>query len=233
MEFTISLLNVNWLNLKAICQTLLAQNIRHLHLDIMDGQFTPAVSFGASVVSHLKAQFPRLLLSGHFMVKIPPKQSLAQYLTPYVGLDSVIFHLEHLRSPQIAELKAWKQTTKKQIGLAITLTTPWTKIRPYLSGLDYVLLMLVPLGQGGQKLAAKGLQNLQAVLNYFQANRIKTAVIADGGINLLTLPLLPSKLDYAVLGSYCWQGRSLKTQLQKITTAWKGLQLQHGKPRRF
>lgn len=216
MQFTISLLNLNWFKLARVCQTLQKLAIKDLHLDIMDGHFSPTISFGAEISKQIKTTYPKFQLSGHFMVKLPSNKDWTTYLSPFMHLDSFIFHYEALKAAQIKTLFKWAKTNQKQVGLAISTSTAWTALKSYLPFLDYLLIMLVPLGKGGQKMEQAALFKLQDCLKYLQTQHLKVQVIADGGINFDTISACPLTLDYAVLGSYCWKGRSVAKQLTKI-----------------
>ncbi len=216
MQFTISLLNLNWFKLHAVCQSLQDAKVQNLHLDIMDGHFGPTISFGAAISKQLKTTFPTFQLSGHFMTKLPVQQTWTTYLAPFSHLDSFIVHYEAVTAKQRQAFFEWGKTNQKAIGLAIDLTTSWTKIKPYLADIQYLLVMLVPLGKGGQQMETHGLINLKACLKYCQSRQLNVKLIADGGINLATITSLPRSLDYAVLGSYCWKGQGVAEQLAKI-----------------
>ena len=220
MEWSVSLLNANWTQLATVVSTLKTAGINRLHLDIMDGHLTSQISFGAPFCRWLKPF--QMHLSGHFMVQIPAFQTISDYLANYLGvLDSYLLHYEALSATQIRALIAWKNQYQQQVGLAIQLGTDWRQLQPYLADLDLVLVMLVPIGQGGQKLTETALETLNSLINYCRQQHPTIRIIADGGINATTAPLLPSALTEAVVGSYCWKGSSIQQQIATLKLASK------------
>ncbi len=215
MKFTISFLNVNWFHIQSILQTLKSNHIIDLHLDIMDGHLTDQISFGATVTKQLANQPFRL--SGHFMTKLPSKTTFEKYLSPYLHLNSIIWQYEALSQFEIKQFLEWKtKHISSKIGFGITIPTDWKVLIPYLKQLDYVLIMLVNLGKGGQKMQTIAIKKLIAFQTYCQIHHPHIKIIADGGINLNTINQLPRNLDYAVLGSYCWKQPNLQHQLTAI-----------------
>ena len=88
-----SILNANFTILKEECKSLLKAGAGHLHLDVMDGNFVPNISFGMPVVEGLRKDFPDTYLDVHLMVAEPKKWVQDMHKS---GASSYVFHTEAL-----------------------------------------------------------------------------------------------------------------------------------------
>ena len=116
-----------------------------LHLDIMDGQFVPNISFGPAVVAAVRPHAKKLFFDVHLMCGKPEI-----LLEPFVkaGADQIIIHVE--LGEQVLPL-IWKiKQLGKKVGLAVNPPTAITAAQPYLDKIDLLLVMTVNPGFGGQ-----------------------------------------------------------------------------------
>ena len=115
------------------------------HLDIMDGVFVPNLSYGFPVVEAIakKAVKP---LDVHLMI-VEPEKYVDRFAK--VGADMISFHLNATENPSavLAQIRA----AGAQAGLAINPDFPVESLYPYLTECDFILLMSVFAGFGGQK----------------------------------------------------------------------------------
>lgn len=172
-----------------------------LHLDVMDGHFVPNLTFGLPIIKQLK-QITKLPLDVHLMVTNPEDyfQPLAE-----IGVQYVSFHPEtvyHLHR-QISSLKE----LNIKAGLALNPATPLSLLDSIFEELDFVLLMSVNPGFGGQKFIPSSLTKLQQ-LNLLKLERNKELLIEiDGGVNAEKAALLAEiGVDILVAGSYVFKG---------------------------
>jgi len=116
-----------------------------LHLDIMDGQFVPNISFGPAVVAAVRPHAKNLFFDVHLMCGKPEI-----LLEPFAaaGADLITVHVELAEKvPQLL----WKiKSLGKKVGLAVNPPTAITAARPYLEQIDLLLVMTVNPGFGGQ-----------------------------------------------------------------------------------
>ena len=120
-----------------------------LHLDIMDQQFVPNLSFGPGLVKSLR-QHSKLFFDVHLMVSNP-----FDMLLPFVdaGANGISFHIEATESRFTFPPKILINTIKKnglKCGIAIKPKTPFSILKKYLEFIDYVVVMSVEPGFGGQ-----------------------------------------------------------------------------------
>lgn len=155
-----------------------------LHLDVMDGQFVPTITFGPSMVKALKKR-TKLPLDVHIMIDTPER-----HVEAFVdaGADFLTFHIEttthaHRVAQQIRALGA-------KAGVALNPGTPPAAVEYLLPDVDVVLAMTVNPGYGGQKLIPQCLSKVRAIRSLLDEINPGAHVMVDGGINLETAPLV-------------------------------------------
>lgn len=173
-----SLLLCDFANLEREVRTLEEAGVPALHLDVMDGNFVPNLTYGMPIVAALR-KITRLPLDVHLMIE-RPERYLRQFAE--AGSDVITFHIEAAPDPRplIDEIHA----LGKKAGLALNPATPLGTLDAYLGDIDLVLVMSVPAGFGGQKFHDVALDKLQSL-----RERVRPEVIleVDGGVNASTI----------------------------------------------
>lgn len=148
------------------------------HLDIMDGTFVPNISFGFPVVEAVakKALKP---MDVHLMIVNPEK-----YVERFAkaGASMISFHYEAARekSPAVIDLI---HSLGVKAGIVINPDCPVESIFPYLPMVDFVLIMSVFAGFGGQKFIPESLERIAAVKAEFERiGRPDVPIEVDGGV---------------------------------------------------
>lgn len=154
-----------------------------LHVDVMDGTFVANQHGGPALVAALR-RFTKADLDCHLMIEHP-----ARSVTAYVdaGATSVTVHFEALSDPiQTAEAI---HTAGARAGLALRPTTPVADITAFVGHFDFVLVMTVEPGRGGQAFLVSSLPRIAEARQ--QVDRIGrgSRVQVDGGINRTTIGL--------------------------------------------
>ena len=168
----------------------------YLHLDVMDGNFVPNISFGAPVISSLR-KHSNLVFDVHLMVNEPDYliEDFAQFS------DIITVHAEaakHLNRT-IQLIKSFG----KKVGVALNPSTPLDVIKYDLANIDMVLIMTVNPGFGGQKFIPEMLQKIKDLRKINQNIDIEV----DGGINAETGKLVKEAgANVLVAGSYIFSG---------------------------
>ena len=148
------------------------------HLDIMDGSFVPNISFGFPVVEAI-AKAARKPLDVHLMIVHPEK-----YVERFAkaGASMLSFHYEAALEESGAILEQI-QALGVKAGIVINPDCPVQKIFPYLDKADFVLLMSVFAGFGGQKFIPESLERIAAVrAELDRRGRKEVPIEVDGGI---------------------------------------------------
>lgn len=149
-----------------------------LHLDIMDGNFVPNISFGPDVVAALRP-LTDMPFDVHLML-LHPKRYIEKFAQ--AGADIVTFHVEC--ADDVAETIAQIERCGMKPGLSVKPGTPAEALFPYLDRLYMTLVMTVEPGFGGQKLMPEPLKKIRELKQRFP----HILVEVDGGVNLETAP---------------------------------------------
>ena len=147
------------------------------HLDIMDGSFVPNISFGFPVVEAIarKAEKP---LDVHLMI-VHPEKYVERFAR--VGAAMISFHYEAAREGSAALIDQI-QALGVQAGIVINPDCPVEAIFPYLDKVDFVLIMSVFAGFGGQRFIPESLQRIRAVKAELRRIGRDIPIEVDGGV---------------------------------------------------
>lgn len=191
-----------------------------LHLDIMDGQFVPNISFGPEVVRVVRPHFKRFL-DVHLMCGKPEI-----LLEPFVkaGADGLTVHVE--LGDQVTPL-LWKiRSLGKKVGLALNPPTNVNEVKPYLDQVDLILVMTVNPGFGGQPFIEECVPKIQQVAAWRKELGLDFRLEVDGGINLQTAcECARAGADTFVSGTALFRQHSLTqavNKMRRLTTETAG-----------
>lgn len=178
MKLAPSLLSANFYNLEKDLEILRSENIKYLHLDVMDGIFVPNISFGIPVIKKLKEFAKDFIFDTHLMITKPER-----YLKEFkdAGADILTIHME-ASDKYIDTLKKIKEMGM-QSGLSVNPETDIEKIKDALPYCDLVLVMSVHPGFGGQKFIEETLNKVSWLKSEKEKNGYKYIIEIDGGIN--------------------------------------------------
>jgi ribulose-phosphate 3-epimerase len=166
------------------------------HLDIMDGHFVPNLSFGPGIVKVINGLTDKFL-DVHLMLSEPEK-----YFKSFVkaGADSVTFHLEVHPDP-VKYAREIKEYGIKA-GISVNPDMPLERVLPFLEYFDFLLIMSVFPGFGGQQFMTSALPKISSARKYINGNRLKTLIEVDGGIDETNLyRVIGEGADILVMGT--------------------------------
>ncbi len=195
-----SLLSINKEKLKEELDALKKAKADGLHYDVMDGKFVPNKFGGIKLLNKVK-KISDLPINIQLMVQDNEKEVKKYIKAKPQGL---CFHIETTKNP-IPLLKLIKEN-KIQAGLTIDLPTPLEKIKPFLKDLDFVLVMTVKAGAGGQKFDEYGLQKAKEIKKLYP----KLPIHMDGGITIQTAKLCKKTAHLLDVGSAIFKSNDYK-----------------------
>ena len=189
-----------------------------LHLDIMDGQFVPNISFGPAVVAAVRPHAKNLFFDVHLMCEKPEI-----LLEPFVkaGADQLTVHVElGDKVPQLL----WKiKSLGKKVGLAVNPPTAIAAVQPYLDKIDLLLVMTVNPGFGGQSFIHECLPKVQQADAWRRERRLNYRLEVDGGITDQTAAeCAGAGADTFVAGTSLFGHRNLKAAVARMRKAASG-----------
>jgi ribulose-phosphate 3-epimerase len=176
-EIAPSILSADFTRLAEAIESITAGGASVIHVDVMDGRFVPNITIGLPVVRSLR-KITKLTIDTHLMIVEP-----GRYAVEFVkaGADMVSVHVEadfHLNRTLSAIREAGGRA-----GIAINPATPLVSLEEALPYADFVLLMSVNPGFGGQKFVPTSLDKLRRLRRMIDDRGLETAIEIDGGVD--------------------------------------------------
>ena len=208
-EIAPSILSADFTRLADEIAAVEAGGAKVLHVDVMDGHFVPNITIGLPVVKSLR-KATKLTIDTHLMIEEP-----GRYAVQFVeaGADMVSVHVEadvHLQRTLVAIREAGAKA-----GIAINPGTPLSALEEALPFADFVLLMSVNPGFGGQSFITTSMDKLRRLKQMIADRGLKTRIEIDGGIDASNISeVVRSGAEIIVAGSAVY-GRGTPTESVK------------------
>ena len=181
------------------------------HLDIMDGVFVPNLSFGFPVVEAI-AKIAKKPLDTHLMI-IEPEKYVERFVK--AGSAMVSFHVNATKDPD-AVLSQIKSLGAKA-GLVINPDLPVESLFPYLKNCDFVMLMSVFAGFGGQKFIEATYDRIRALKAEIKAQGLEIPIEVDGGVSAANAAhLVEAGAEILVAGSAVFKAEDPSTVISAM-----------------
>lgn len=180
-----------------------------IHLDIMDGQFVPPITFGHEMAAYLRT-LGETPFEAHLMTNTPERhfESFAN-----AGCKRIIFHAEV--TAHAHRLVQTLHSEGLEAGIAINPGTPAVQVEPLLGLVDLILVMTVNPGWGGQKFIDPCLDKVRQIREIDEIVRIEV----DGGIDPVTLPIArEAGADTFVVGSWLAKQASIAEGMKELAS---------------
>ena len=185
-----------------------------IHVDIMDGHFVPNLTMGPPVVKSLK-RVAHVPLDVHLMIEEPDR-----YAEAFVeaGAASLTVHVE-----AVVHLHRTIQFVKSlgvKAGVALNPATPVSALEEIAGDLDYVLVMTVNPGFGGQTFIPRSTSKVRAVRELLRREGSGAPIEVDGGIDVHTAPrIVAAGADILVAGSAIFGSRDPEAAIRALRAA--------------
>jgi ribulose-phosphate 3-epimerase len=184
-----SILSADFANLGEEIKSVEAAGADWIHLDVMDGHFVPNITMGPIIVEAAR-KATTLPLDVHLMIENPDRL-VPDFIA--AGADFLSVHVE-----TCAHLNRTIQLIKEsgaKAGVVLNPATPTQAIQWVLEAIDYVLIMSVNPGFGGQQFILSSLEKIRELKNTIQTSGVSVLIQVDGGVNKDTIK------DIAVAGA--------------------------------
>ena len=204
--------SVSFLSSKNIPEDLVKLNntdVDYIHVDIMDGKFVPNKTMPFSEMKHI-GDYTSKRLDVHLMVANPSK-----YIPLYAELNTeyITFHIEVDEDIE-KNLELIKSYSIK-CGLAIKPDTKVSSLVPYLPYLDYILVMSVEPGEGGQEFIETSESKINEVRALLDSYGMNAVISVDGGVTDKTVGMC-SNCDIVVSGSYVVRSENFQEKISSL-----------------
>ena len=205
-----SVLSADFSDIRGALADIKASGTKWVHLDVMDGNFVPVITFGTKFIADIRPH-SELFFDTHLMVNEP-----ARYVEEFAnaGSDSITVHVEACK-----DVKATLELIKAQhvdCGITLKPATPVSAIEPYLDMVDLVLVMSVEPGFGGQGLIPETMDKVRKLVELRGDRKYRISI--DGGVNRKTIKdVFASGVDVAVTGSAFFNDKDKKGFVQSMS----------------
>lgn len=177
VEIAPSILSADFARLGEEIQAVERAGASLLHVDVMDGRFVPNLTIGLPVVKAI-SRATRLPMDAHLMI-VEPGHYAEQFVA--AGAQMVSVHIE--ADPHAHRTLSAIRAAGAQAGIAINPATSLSAVEEVLKFADYVLLMSVNPGFGGQRFIPESLDKLRRLRSMIDERGLNTRIEIDGGID--------------------------------------------------
>ena len=184
---------------------------KYLHIDVMDGMFVPALSYGMCVVESIRKSCD-MVLDVHLMI-VEPGRHVEAFAK--AGADIITIHLEACADAH--EVIRQIHSCGCKAGVSIKPGTPIEVLEEYLDEVELILIMSVEPGFGGQKFMADMMPKVQAIRGYIDAMNPGCELEVDGGVDTQTRRLcIAAGANVLVAGSAVYKAADIPAAIAAL-----------------
>jgi len=185
-----------------------------IHVDVMDGHFVPNITIGPPVVRAVK-RVSKVPLDVHLMIEDPDR-----YLDEFVeaGAAMLSVHVEVL--PHLHRTITAIKALGAKAGVVLNPSTPVVELEEVAAMVDFVLVMSVNPGFGGQSFIERSVEKIRAVRKLLQAAGNPVPIEVDGGIDLDTVArVVDAGAEILVAGNAIFGGGQAEAAARRLKEA--------------
>ena len=191
-----SILSADFARLGEELQAVEAAGADWIHVDVMDGHFVPNITIGPLVVQAAR-QSTRLPLDVHLMIENPDR-----YIADFARAGADLLAVQVETCPHLHRTVQVIREAGVRPGVVLNPTTPLATIEWILEDVDFVMLMSVNPGFGGQKFIPSTLPKIRRLRAMIEERGLSTLIEIDGGVNATTIgDIAAAGADVFVAGS--------------------------------
>ncbi len=200
-----SVLSLDYSNMQSQMDAMNASKAQWLHFDVMDGHFVPNITFGPVILAGFK-KMTNMYLDAHLMISDPLKYA-PEFI--HAGANGVSFHTEALDNDikKIEEVIHCIHGLGADAGIVVKPKTNIEQFECLLGKVEYILIMSVEPGFGGQSFMPDQLKKVEWLDAKRKELGLSYRIEIDGGINGETMQkAVAAGCDTLVAGSYVFKG---------------------------
>ncbi|MDY0361689.1 MAG: ribulose-phosphate 3-epimerase [Desulforegulaceae bacterium] len=182
-----------------------------IHIDVMDGQFVPNITYGSIIVKTCR-KLTKIPLDVHLMIEKPEKH-IEEFAKS--GADYISVHAE--TCPHLHRVVQQIREQNVKAGVALNPSTDPDVLKWVIEELDFVLVMSVNPGFGGQKFIKNSIEKIKIIKKMIDDKNLKTKIQVDGGVNSSTIKDISlAGTDIFVAGSAIFGKDNYKKEIDEL-----------------
>lgn len=208
-----SILNADFSCLQEVLHLLERCKVDSVHLDVMDGNFVPNITFGPKIVETIRKNIS-LPLSVHLMIE-KPERYIEVFSKALYTQDSIIVHVE--TCPHLDKTLQMIIDSGLKAGVALNPSTPLEMIKHVLDKLNVILIMTVNPGFGGQEFITTMIEKITQAREIVDKNGKGIDIQVDGGINIKNIETVnKAGANILVVGSEIFEAKNPENMIRDI-----------------
>ena len=210
-EVSPSVLSADFVNIADALLLIREGGASMVHLDVMDGHFVPNMTIGPPVVASIRKATDSVL-DCHLMITDP-----GLYVPSFIEAGANMISVHQEAAPHLHRVLELIRSNGVQAGVALNPATPVSVLSEVLGYLDYVLIMSVNPGFGGQKFIPRAVDKVRELCLLREEKNLSFRIQVDGGINGKNISLLTQAgADILVVGAAIFLSENPSAALGKL-----------------